>query len=127
MHFIRSEMRNHAKGQLTVPQFRILLKLNRHENITHREVADWLGVTPATLTRMIDTLVDRKLAIRQIAPQDRRKIRLVATQKGKAISQKYRERVNCLIQDKIEALNRNDKTKLFEGILILSKLFPEAD
>ncbi len=125
MRFIRSEMREHAKGQLTVPQFRILLKMTR-ERQTHKEVADWLGVTPATLTRMVDTLVKRKLANRETDPKDRRQTYLVPTTAGKNLSEKYLDRVNSILQGKINAINQADKIKLRDGLKILALLFPEA-
>ena len=124
MRFIRSEMRQYAKGQLTVPQFRILIRLNKNPQ-THKEVAEWIGVTPATLTRIVDTLVKRKLVTRKIGSQDRRQTYLAPTLTGKALAEKYLERMNKLLKERVNALSAVDKTKLKEGLRIFSLIFPD--
>ena len=123
MHHIRTEMRQYAKGQLTVPQLRVLIRINKGIQ-THKEVAEWMGFTPATLTRMVDTLVTRKLATRSTDPNDRRQIHLQATAQGKGLADKYKERINIQIQSRINALSGAEKTKLREGLRVLSELFP---
>jgi DNA-binding MarR family transcriptional regulator len=124
MRLIRTEMRIYAKGQLTVPQFRILIKLTRHSQ-THKEVAEWLGVTPATLTRIVDTLVKRKLVTREVGKNDRRLTYLSPTATGRALAEKYRERINEHLESQINALSSSEKTKLKEGLRILSLVFPD--
>ena len=125
MHHIRTEMRQYAKGQLTVPQLRVLIRINRG-NQTHKEVAEWIGVTPATLTRMVDTLVTRQLAKRTQDPKDRRQIHLQATSSGKALAEKYKDRVNVQIQTRIDALSSTEKSKLREGLRVLAMIFPDT-
>jgi DNA-binding MarR family transcriptional regulator len=126
MRLIRNEMRNYAKGQLTVPQFRILIRLNRHSQ-THKEVAEWLGITPATLTRIVDTLVKRKLVTRECGSVDRRLTYLAPTTTGKALAEKYLERMNELLKHRVDALSPNDKVKLKEGLRILTLIFPDSE
>lgn len=122
MRTIRNEMRQFAKGQLTVPQFRVLVKLAKGST-THKEVAEWLGVTPATLTRMIDTLVERKLVQRQSDPNDGRQTILHATSQGKTQYERYRAKAQVSFQNKMSILSEDEKIALAEGLTVLSKLF----
>jgi DNA-binding MarR family transcriptional regulator len=124
MRSIRNEMRQFAKGQLTVPQFRILVKLAKGAS-THKEVAEWLGITPATLTRMIDTLVERKVVQRQIDPNDRRQTILQATAQGKTQYERYRAKAQANLQEKMSVLSETEKHDLSKGLEALAKLFSE--
>jgi len=126
MRLIRGEMRQHAKGQLTVPQFRILVRLNKFNTQTHKELAEWMGVTPATLTRMIDTLVKRRLVSRNTGKSDRRITFLNPTATGRALAQKYHDHINSLIRKRIDALSSSDHAALKEGIRVLSLIFPDS-
>lgn len=124
MRTIRNEMRQFAKGQLTVPQFRVLVKLAKGST-THKEVAEWLGVTPATLTRMIDTLVERKLVQRQSDPNDGRQTLLHATAQGKTQFEKYRAKAQVNLQSKMNVLSDAEKATLSQGLDILYQLFQD--
>ncbi len=127
MRLIRNEMRHYAKVQLTVPQFRILIRLNKHGCQTHIEVAEWIGITPATLTRMIDTLVKRKLILRKVGLSDRRQTFLIPTSSGKALAEKHHERMNDLLRERVNAMSQADKARLRDGLRVLSVIFPDSE
>src|SRR5579871_2478158 len=64
---LRREMRSLAQAgidpSMTVPQFRVLNRLNDGP-LANREIAEWMGVTAPTASRMIDVLVRRGLVDR---------------------------------------------------------------
>ena len=132
MRFIRSEMRiemrsemtKSSKGQLSVPQFRVLVKIAK-EPSTHKEVAEWMGVAAPTLTRMIDTLVDRKLVQRATNATDRRKTFLKATPLGRTYYERFREKVQDKIEMKLIKLTSAEHEKLNQGLLLLDRLFQD--
>ena len=128
VRFIRAEMRVQATGdsktRLTVPQFRILVKLSSGPD-THKAVAEWMGVTPATLTRMVDTLVERKLVVRKNDPSDRRQTHLILTAAGTKLCVKYRSRVQAKIQDRMTQISEADKKHLSLGLAVLFDLVSE--
>src|SRR4051794_40759410 len=82
MRNIRTEMRGVAEGKFTVPQFRILNQLRR-EPLTNRELASWMGVTPPTMSRMIEALETKSLIQRERSESDLRVQRLTLTPLGK--------------------------------------------
>ncbi|HET6449953.1 MAG TPA: MarR family transcriptional regulator [Spirochaetia bacterium] len=83
MRFIRAEMRG-SRADLSVPQFRSLLYIARHEGASLREVAAHLGLTPPSASKMIDGLQRRTLVRRRSSTEDRRRITLGLTPSGAA-------------------------------------------
>ena len=123
VRFLREQMRKQAKGELTVPQFRVLLKLVRESSTTHQEVAEWMGIAAPTLTRMIDTLVKRKLVKRVKDTKDLRRTLLSATAAGQNLHQLYREEAQRQLLLKMEPLSSEEKEVLTKSFSILSQLF----
>src|SRR5690348_16166223 len=93
MRFIRTEMRIAAKSELTVPQFRILAKLSISK-ATNSDLAEWMGVSAPTMTRMVDPLVQRQFVTRETGSEDRRQINLELTASGQALFNKVFKRVH---------------------------------
>lgn len=122
MRFIRSYMRASAQGQLTVPQFRVLIRLARGES-THKELAEWIGITPATLTRMVDTLVKKGYVVRALHRSDRRQVRLVLTPKGRVTYEEFRRKAQSTIHRHITKLNHAERKCLNDGLALLARLF----
>ncbi len=70
-----------AEADLTLPQYRVLVFLvPRGRPATH--VAALLGVTPSTVTSVVDGLVARGLVERSSDPSDRRRVVLSLTSAG---------------------------------------------
>ena len=122
MDLIRTQIRSYARDELTIPQFRVLNKLSRSP-LTHKEVADWMGITPATLTRIVDSLVMRQLATRKTNPQDRRQIYLAPTAAGKRLARHYLDQTDQWFEARIASLSVQDQRRLQEGLTILDDLF----
>ena len=61
MREIRTEMRSRRSPDLTVPQFRTLSFVNRNVGSSLLEVANHLGLTPPSTSRIVDGLIYRKM------------------------------------------------------------------
>ena len=68
---------------VTFVQFRALVVLRGAPNSNLAHLADELGVTASSATRMCDRLVERGLVRREAAPESRREIRLSLTAPGR--------------------------------------------
>jgi DNA-binding MarR family transcriptional regulator len=68
--------------EVTLTQYRTLVVLASRGPQNLVGMADAVGVTPATATRMCDRLVKKKLIVRQSEQDDRRQVRLALTKKG---------------------------------------------
>ncbi len=70
---------------VTLPQFRLLVVLHSRGLLKHADLAEILGVTPSTASRMVDRLVTVGLVERQNNPDSRREIVLALTKDGSRI------------------------------------------
>ena len=73
-----------ATHGLTTTAMGVLAALSRSAGASHRELAARLGVTPATLTPVVDTLDAAGYLTRDRDPADRRVVRLSITESGRA-------------------------------------------
>jgi DNA-binding MarR family transcriptional regulator len=62
-----------ASDDVTLAQFRVLVLLDGHNRLTMGQLAASLDVSPSTVTRMCDVLVERRL-IRRVQSRDNRRI-----------------------------------------------------
>lgn len=85
LRIIRTEIRSRRAPDLSVQQFRSLFFLNLQPGAALSDIAENIGLTLPSMSKMIDNLVARKLVTRQISPTDRRRIRLMLTASGKAL------------------------------------------
>lgn len=73
-----------AEHGLTRTALGVLDALGTGERLSHRELAAHLGVTPATLTPVVDALVRSGQVLRDRDAGDRRVVRLTLTTDGRA-------------------------------------------
>ncbi|MBB4685496.1 MarR family winged helix-turn-helix transcriptional regulator [Amycolatopsis jiangsuensis] len=75
-----------AAGDLiTLPQFRLLVILHSRGPLKHAALAELLGVTPSTASRMVDRLVAVDMVARQGNPSSRREVVIELTREGARI------------------------------------------
>lgn len=82
MRSLRAEFRSHRGKELNIPQYRSLMYLRRRPGASLSDVAEHLGVTPPSTSKLINDLVERDLIDRRTSAADRRKIILSLTPKG---------------------------------------------
>jgi DNA-binding MarR family transcriptional regulator len=70
---------------VTLVQFRALVVLSDAREANLAQLADALGITASTATRLCDRLVDHGLIRREPLPDDRRRIRLSLTEAGRRV------------------------------------------
>ena len=68
----------------------VLFTLEKHEGMSNSEMAEFLNITPATLTNKIKRMEKAGLVIRKRDPQDERFIRIYMTEKGRGIMNQLR-------------------------------------
>jgi DNA-binding MarR family transcriptional regulator len=114
MRDIRSEMRSRRSPDLTVPQFRTLVFVNRNKDSSLLEVANFMGLTPPSVSRLVDILISRGFMIREEQPTDRRRVKLRVTSRGAVVLETCRKgtlahlsgKLSCLAADDIEVVLR---------------------
>jgi DNA-binding MarR family transcriptional regulator len=88
--------------KVTLTQYRTLVVLASRGPQNLVGLAEAVGVTPATATRMCDRLVKKKLVVRQSELDDRRQIRLALTKKGikliSAVTDRRRREIETILR-----------------------------
>ncbi len=79
---IRSEMRSRRSPDLTVPQFRTLAFVDRNKGTSLSAVANHMGLTLPSTSKLVDGLLARGMLTREDNPADRRRVKLGVTNHG---------------------------------------------
>src|SRR6476661_7084211 len=109
MWFIRCQMRQQRTGELTVPQFRALALIDRYPTASLSLVAEHLGSSQPSASRLIDGLVIRGFVTRRQCDQDRRQVRLVLTARGKVILDKARDAARDNVARELAGMSEADR------------------
>ncbi len=116
MRRIREEMRARRGADLTIPQFRTLLFLQRHPGSALRDVAEHLGLTPPTVSKMAAGLVSRGLIERPDSTEDRRKVELRLTARGNTLIDRVRGETVAKFAGALEKLAPAERDKLISSL-----------
>lgn len=116
-------MRNRRSLDLTVPQFRTLAYVNRNEGSSLYEVANHVGLTPPTMTRLVDGLIARGLMARKDDPDDRRRVRLTVTGRGQAILETATQGTLSYLADKLGDLDADKRAAIDTAMEALRTVF----
>ena len=92
---------------VTRQQWRVLLKLGRHEGATQGTLAELLEVEPITLCRMVDRLVEAHLVERRRDPADRRAWNIYLTDRAYPLIDKLRGVADTLFAEVMDGIDRD--------------------
>ena len=74
-----------AIPEITIDQGLTLLFLNEHPDMTQKEIAELVFKDNASMTRMIQTMVNKNFIKRSLNSSDRRRFKLEITKKGREV------------------------------------------
>ena len=120
---IRTEMRSHRGSDLSVPQFRVLVYLNRYKGASLSDIAEHMGLTLPSMSKMIDGLVARRLVTRRLAPGDRRRVTLAPTALGKTAMQSAFKATESRLAERLAALPESERCIIFKAMQVLKSIF----
>lgn len=126
MRGIRAELRKHRGGDISVPQFRTLLFLRRHEDASLSEVAEHIGLTLPSMSSMVDGLVTRGLATRETHPSDRRRMTLRLTAHGRATLRSALEATEAYLRKLFRTLPSTERGTVVQAMQTLRPIFSQA-
>jgi DNA-binding MarR family transcriptional regulator len=121
MRIIRSEMRSRRSSDLSIPQFRSLLFLQRNPGVALRELADHLGLTPPTVSKMVFSLVSRGLVERPDSSADRRRVELRLTARGVSLVDRVRGETVAKFAERLEKLPPDERERILSALESLRK------
>ena len=116
--------------EVTLTQYRTLIVIASRGPQNLAGLAEAVGVTPATATRMCDRLVRKALIRRREERGDRRQLRLVLTDKGRMLVDAVTERRRLEIERIISEIPAEEQVVLVNALGRLSAAageVPEQD
>jgi DNA-binding MarR family transcriptional regulator len=123
MRTIRNEMRRHRGADLSVPQLRVLVYLNRHEGASLSDIAEHIGSTLPSMSKMVDGLVARGLVSRSMDPKDRRRVILAPTSLGRTTRQAAHKATESRLAERLAMLSASERGTIIEAMQALKSIF----
>jgi DNA-binding MarR family transcriptional regulator len=122
MQVIRSRMRSQRRPGLSVPQFRTLTYLQRHPGATLSDIAEHLGLTLPSMSKLIDGLVGQDLVSRKVSPADRRYVTLILTPLGQTTFQSARQATQIQLAQLLATLSDAERAIIIQAMQALRPL-----
>lgn len=116
-----------ALHDITIAMGHFLLNIDSHEGSYSTDIAPQLGTESTSLSRIIQSLEDKKLIVRKADKDDRRKIKIILTKKGKEkkeIAKNVVRNFNHLVELK---LGKNRVEEFFKTIDEIADLADERN
>ncbi|MFH1354665.1 MAG: MarR family transcriptional regulator [Candidatus Omnitrophota bacterium] len=95
--FAKRQANELYKGKITLPQFLVLQLLHKEGELKMSRLAQFVNVTTAAMTGLVDRMVRDKYVIRMDDPDDRRIIRVKLTVRGSDLAKKITEQRRQMI------------------------------
>ncbi len=112
----RNEMFCHG---VTVSQCQIIDILHDHNEISMNQLSGETGLAMSTLTRIVDLLVRDEIVMRERKPDDRRKVIVTLTEKGRELQGKLK---SCFDEYTLEILRKIPEERREDVVNVLNLL-----
>jgi DNA-binding MarR family transcriptional regulator len=126
IHVLRLVRREDETSGLTAPRLSALSVVVFAGPITLRDLAAAEGVTPPTMTRLVDGLEGDGLVVRRDDPSDGRAIRIRATAKGTKLLMNARARRVAALTARVASLSADDQALLGRAAEVMERLATSA-
>ncbi len=123
MRAIRGEMRQHRGPDLTVPQYRTLACLDRYPGASLSDVAEYIGLSLPAMSKLVDGLLERRFVTRETCRDDRRRVNLALTVRGRAALQASLQLTQTYLADKLSQLPEAERARILHALELLGPLF----
>lgn len=123
MQVIRVEMRRGHNSDISIPQFRTLAFVQRNPDSSLSNLAEHLGLTLPSASKLVDGLVKQKLVTRKESTADRRRLTLVLTADGASIVNAARKSARANLAQKLKHLSSDDLEKIHQAMKLLRPVF----
>ena len=120
---IRIEMRRGRGSDISIPQFRTLRFIQRNPDAALSTLAEHLGLTLPSVSKLVDGLVKQKLITRKESTADRRRITLTLTPNGTAIVEAARAGARANLAKKLAGLSNDELETISLAMQLLRPIF----
>lgn len=126
MQDLRRTMRSQSAPDLRVPELRSLAFLRHNPGSNLTDLAEYIGVSLPSMSKLVDTLTTRGFIERTPDASDRRRVRLGLTEAGLAILATAREAVKASFAAKLARLTPQDVATVTASMKLLNILFAQV-
>ena len=123
MWHIRRHMRRHRTHGLSIPAFRTLVLLDRFPNASLSLIADNLGASLPTSSRIVGGLVRKGMVRRAVSSADRRQIALLLSAKGRDVLEFARKQTQNELADRLRELSPDERSAIARSMRLLVDVF----
>jgi len=110
----------HSKSMgFSMPQVNALFRLHHHDQCSISDLAEFLGVSDAAVSQMVDKLVDQGLIQRLEDPQDRRGKLLSLSPEGESIVQESINARHAWVVDLAKSFAPGQEMQVQPALLLL--------
>ena len=124
---IRVEMRRGRSSDISIPQFRTMRFIQRNPDSSLSDLAEHLGLTLPSASKLVDGLVKQKLVTRKESAADRRRLTLMLTQTGTSIVDSARASARIHLAEKLKHLSDDDLETISQAMQLLQPIFANQD
>jgi DNA-binding MarR family transcriptional regulator len=123
MQSIRLEMRRGRGSDISIPQFRALRFIQCNPDSSLSSLAEHLGLTLPSVSKLVDGLVKQELVIRQESTTDRRRLTLALTQSGASIVNSARASAQANLTKNLGRLSDDELETICQAMKLLRPVF----
>ncbi|MGD0153770.1 MAG: MarR family transcriptional regulator [Thermacetogeniaceae bacterium] len=109
---------------VTLSQCHAIVEIARAGSISVNDLANMLGLDKSTMSRTINTLVERDLVTREPDSENRRYLSIGLTTKGQALFSEIESGMEQYYQDVYNSLPETKRDQVLESLEILVKNLP---
>jgi DNA-binding MarR family transcriptional regulator len=123
MRTIRHELRSNRALDVSVPQFRVLSFIRRNPQTSLTDLADYIGLTLPSISKMVDGLVERGWVSRVECAADRRKVTLTLTAAGETMLAASNARTQERLSRRLTELSNSERANITDALATLQDVF----
>ena len=116
------KLRQEAEAGITPSMLSALSSVDRAARLTMRELCAAEQVQPPTLTRVVAALVDDRLVVREVDPEDRRLAWVSLTAEGRKLLERSRRRKDAFLTKRLRALEPHEIALLEDAAGLMERL-----
>lgn len=122
MQSFRAEMRRH-RPEGSVPEFRVLSYIERHQGTSLKAVTDHIGLSKASLSKIVARLEQQHLVERAAAAADRRRHTISLTAHGERTLEQVKRATLRSVAGRLAHLSRAELAVIAQALELLAAPF----
>jgi DNA-binding MarR family transcriptional regulator len=107
---------------INITQERVLMTIFKVSNINMKELSALIGLEKSSITRVIDSLIEKGLVTRSYGTQDRRKLNCTLTELGLKQAGELEKQMMMHIENHLKNLSQDDKDALINNLTCAVKI-----